>query len=436
MLVKNTLWLLSEKLIKLLGAVVISALIARHLQPDGFGTLNFYLAMLSIASVLSSLGLNRIVVREVASSHNKAETASLVKTALYLRLFASFLVFFIAVVSANLFVPQHQGYYSAIVFICLIFNASEILDLYQQGISRFKVVSQVRLIAFVISAAIKLTLVMFKVDLVWFLVANLVEYIVIALLIYKYCARYNSQSILAAGVFSPTKVKILVSESWPEIIAGFSAILFLKMDQIMLFYLSSEQQVGIYSAAARLSEAWYFIPMAIVAATFPRLVELKKTNMASYLKGIKFLLNFMVIFSIVVSLVVMFIGDKAIQIIFGDAFSDSSSVLVIHTWSSIFLCIGLVSGSWLVTEKRIKLNLYRNLVGLSVNFFLNMLLIPRYGAIGASWAMVFGLASAYLFFNLFNKDLNWIFFEVVKTPCVLLKREFTAFLWRQFRNAK
>ena len=432
MLINNTLWLLAEKLIKLLGAVVVSALIARHLQPDGFGVLNFYLAMLSIASVLSSLGLNRIIVREVANSIDSQHAADIVSTAFYLRLLASFTVFVIAVASSYYFVPQQHSYYAAIVFICLIFNASEILDFYQQGISSFKVVSKVRLVAFAVSATLKLVLVLLKVELVWFLVANLIEYAIAALLIYKFCARMGARSILATGQFDSFRTKSFLSESWPEIIAGFSAILFLKMDQLMLYYLSGDAAVGVYSAAARLSEAWYFIPSAIVATTFPKIISLK-SNPEKYNAFILQLFTFLTYVSLAVATVVMVIADNVVGLIYGEEYNESAAVLIIHIWAGLFLCMGIASGSWLAAEKKLKLNLYRNIFGLVVNFAGNLLLIPQYGASGAAIAMVLGLFSAFYLFDIVHPQLRLMFysktksfsifqlFDLVKTGTVLIK---------------
>lgn len=432
MLINNTLWLLAEKLIKLLGAVVVSALVARHLQPEGFGVLNFYLAMLSIASVMSSLGLNRIIVREIASSLDSKHVADIVSTAFYLRLMASFTVFVIAVASSHYFVPQQHGYYAVIVFICLIFNASEVLDFYQQGISSFKVVSKVRLVSFAVSVTFKLVLVLLEVELVWFLIANLLEYLLASLLIYRFCARMGTRSILAIGQFERSRAKSFLSESWPEIIAGFSAILFLKMDQVMLYYLSDDAAVGIYSAASRLSEAWYFIPSAIVATTFPKIVALKE-HPEKYKEFILQLFTFLTYLSLVIAAMVMLIGNHVVDLIYGHGYKESAAVLVIHIWAGLFLCMGIASGSWLAAEKRLKLNLYRNIFGLLVNFVGNIMLIPQYGATGAAIAMVMGLFSAFYLFDLLHPKLRMMFysktrsfsifqlFVLIKTCTVLIK---------------
>lgn len=70
--------MLSEKIIRLALSVVTSALIARYLGPQGFGELNYYIALLSIAIVLSSVGFNRIIVRDVVQSRDNVEEQNVI----------------------------------------------------------------------------------------------------------------------------------------------------------------------------------------------------------------------------------------------------------------------------------------------------------------------------------------------------------------------
>ncbi|EJB0383848.1 oligosaccharide flippase family protein, partial [Vibrio parahaemolyticus] len=65
---KNVTWSLSDKLLRLLLGIVISAAIARHLGVDAFGALNFSITVLSILTIITSFGFNKIITREVSSN--------------------------------------------------------------------------------------------------------------------------------------------------------------------------------------------------------------------------------------------------------------------------------------------------------------------------------------------------------------------------------
>jgi len=50
----------------------------------------------------------------------------------------------------------------------------------------------------------------------------------------------------------------------------------MKVDQVMIQSMLGSEAVGQYSAAVRISEAWYFIPMVITSSLFPAIINAKK----------------------------------------------------------------------------------------------------------------------------------------------------------------
>src|SRR3546814_20657101 len=50
----------------------------------------------------------------------------------------------------------------------------------------------------------------------------------------------------------------------------------------MLTWWSSPEEAGIYSAAARLSEVWYFVPTLLINAVFPGLLSLRRRDPDQY----------------------------------------------------------------------------------------------------------------------------------------------------------
>ena len=51
---------------------------------------------------------------------------------------------------------------------------------------------------------------------------------------------------------------------------------YMKMGQIMLGNMVDAKELGIYSAAVRLAELCYFIPMAIASSVFPAVVAFSR----------------------------------------------------------------------------------------------------------------------------------------------------------------
>jgi len=192
----------------------------------------------------------------------------------------------------------------------------------------------------------------------------------------------------------------LLGESWPEIIAGFAGLLYIRLDQVMLGNLMGDHAVGIFAVASRLSESWYFVPIALVGSTFPSIVRVREADPVLYIRRIGALMRGLVALSYSAIAMTTLFAPMFIVHLYGAAYRESATVLTIHIWCGLFMSLGLASGSWIMAEKRVKLNLYRNLCGAAVNVILNLLLIPQFGPIGASCATLSSLIVAYMLFDI------------------------------------
>ncbi|MGY4027441.1 flippase [Aeromonas rivuli] len=404
----NSLWMMLEKISRLVIGVLVSSLMARSLGPDGFGQLNFFISLLTISSVLSSLGLNRIIVRDVVNHiEDKLFCQNTVVTTFYLRLAVSLILWITIAVVSSLFWPDNI-LFVVIIFASLFFIAFDVFDFYAQGISDFKIISLCRLSTFLITSLLKIGVIFLGGGLEAFVWLVMIEYLLVAVLFYLFFVRRRHLEL------QPKQIRVqrgaeLVMESWPEIIAGFGAILFMRLDQIFLQWLSGDVSVGIYSAATRITEAWYFLPSVIIATTFPKLVSLRSSSYERYFEGIRALMSFLVMISVVVALFFSFTADWIVTFLFGPAYAESANVIVLHTWGGVFLCMGITSGSWLVAERKLKLNLQRNLFGLAVSAVTNWTLIPLYGVTGSAIATVAGLGAAFYLFDLLHPQLRPMF---------------------------
>jgi O-antigen/teichoic acid export membrane protein len=213
-----------------------------------------------------------------------------------------------------------------------------------------------------------------------------------------------------------------VRESWPEIIAAFSGLLFMRLDQIMLEALQGEHAVGLFAVAAKLSEAWYFIPVALVASAFPRIIQ-SRSNTPLYYSQISRLMVALVSLSYIAGLSTLLLSGTVIKLLYGNAYADSATILSVHIWCGLFVALGQVSGAWIMAERRVVLNLQRNLFGLVTNILLNFIVIPRFGAIGAAWSTFIAMISAYYLFDALNPSTRHMF--GIKTRALFLRTSTT-----------
>jgi O-antigen/teichoic acid export membrane protein len=167
--------------------------------------------------------------------------------------------------------------------------------------------------------------------------------------------------------------------------------------------------VGIYSAAVRISEVWYFIPMIIVASVFPAILEAKKRSEAQYYQRLQHLYDLMVWLAVGVALPMTFLSTPIVTLLFGEAFAASGPVLAIHIWAAVFVFLGVSSGKWFLAENRQLLSFQRTVLGAIANVVLNLWLIPVYGVVGAALATVMSYAIAAFFADLMQKETRKMF---------------------------
>src|SRR5690606_26772413 len=69
----NVFWLISEKVFSLGISLVAGIYVARYLQPEGYGMLNYALSFVGIFASFSHLGIDKILVRELARSPERKD---------------------------------------------------------------------------------------------------------------------------------------------------------------------------------------------------------------------------------------------------------------------------------------------------------------------------------------------------------------------------
>jgi O-antigen/teichoic acid export membrane protein len=177
----------------------------------------------------------------------------------------------------------------------------------------------------------------------------------------------------------------------------------MRIDQIMIKEMLGEYEVGIYSAAVRLSEAFYFIPMLITASLFPAILNAKNQSEELYKQRLQRLYTFMVWMAIAIALPMTFLADWLILMLFGQAYQEAGQVLMIHIWASIFVFLG-AAGAFYTIENIAKIFFYKISIGVILNVLLNYYLIP-YGVVYAAISTLIAQAFAnYLADLLFNKS--------------------------------
>jgi len=202
--------------------------------------------------------------------------------------------------------------------------------------------------------------------------------------------------------FSSRIALSLLKDSWPLILSGLAIMVYMRIDQIMIGNIIGEREVGIYSAAVRISEIWYFIPMAIFSSVYPKMIEYRKQSQYLYFKRSQQLFNFMVILGYSVGLFFVFFSKTIVNFLFGSQYLQASNILSVHIWTGVFVSLGVVSSQFLLVENYTKLLFHRTALGAIFNIVFNLALIPKYGGVGAAISTLISQFIVGYLFDIFN----------------------------------
>ncbi|MBW2219572.1 MAG: flippase [Deltaproteobacteria bacterium] len=373
-----------ERLLAMVVTLFVGIYVARYLGPQRFGILSYAISFVGIFSVIATLGLDQIAVREFINEPVKRE--SILGTLFWLKLSGAFVV--LGLILFALLFTNNDALTELLIFIIaasLIFQSFNVIDFYFQSqvLSKYIVFAQV--FQLVLSSIAKISLVLLNGDLLWFGIVILCDGIIFSAgLLYFFHLRHKG--IILRWKFDIIFAKRLLMESWPLALSGLAVTVYMKIDQIMIKEMLNTEAVGLYAAAVRLSEVWYFFPGIIMKSLFPAIISIKNTHDKVYRIRLQQLHDMLFSVALVIALLVFFFSQHIIVFLFGEQFLGASSLLAVHIWAGILVFPGNVRAHLIIIENKQIVALIFRSTGAILNIVLNYLLIPRFGAIGAAWA--------------------------------------------------
>ena len=406
-IVENTGWLLGDKVVRMGVGLVVSVWVARYLGPAQFGKLNFVVSFVALFSILATLGLDGIVVRELV--HHPEEKHEILGSTLLLRSCGAVLTLLLSVAAMALLRGRESEFVTlaAVIAAGALFQSMDALDFWFQSQVQSKYTVWAKNSAFLIVAAVKVFLIISRAPLIAFALAITGEFAVGAVALFVVYTRRGDSLLLMKPALS--RALSLLRDSWPLMLSTLSIIIYMKIDQVMLGEMVGNSAVGVYDAAAKLSEIWYFLPMIIVSSVFPTILESRLTDEAFYYRRLRRLFRLMSALALTIALPMTFLAGPIIRLLYGESFAAAGPVLSVHIWASLFIFLGVAQSPWDLAENYTRLSLMRTTGGAVLNIALNCFLIPRYSVMGAAVATVVSYAFSSYLLNLVSKRTRKIF---------------------------
>jgi PST family polysaccharide transporter len=376
--VENTGWQMTPKLLRVVVGLLVGVWVARYLGPKRFGTLNFAIAFAALFFPVAELGLPSIVVRDLVRHPDRR--SEILSSAIVLRLAGAAVSIALIVLGSLLLRPGDMGSLAMTLAVGLSFIAQawDIIDYDYQARMRPAPITITRSASLLTFSAVKVTLILAHAPLICFAIAITGEATMTAV-VFRHLA--GNLRLTAATRW---QMLDLLSSSWPLAISALSVILYMQIDQVMLGQMVGDRAVGIFSAAVRVSQSWFFVPMAVVAAAAPALTAAHQTSERDYHRQLLTVVRSLHWMGITAAVLLSGFSREIVRFLYGASYHEAAAVLAIHAWAGIFATLGVSSGAWFVNAGLLRLRMINTAVGAVVNCLLNLYAIPRFGVVGAA----------------------------------------------------
>jgi len=357
--------------------------VIRYLGPKNYGILSFAIAFTAIFSVFTDIGLQQILIRDIA--RKKSRLKKYIENIAVLKMILSLITLAFIALTINLFkYPDETVWVVYIIALAVItntfihtifsvFRAYEKMEFEAIGL----VLSSLLMLGGAL-IAINHGLNVLGIAMVQFIVSIIILGYALLIFIRKY--------FIPKFQFDLLFCKRIISESWAFGLNTVFVVIIYWIDTVMLSVFKDNEEVGWYSAAYKLVFLLQFIAFAYSGALFPVMSKLfvtsKKEFRIVYEKSTKYLF----IIAMPIGFGTTLLSKKIILLFFGKGYYPSILCLQILIWS---LVIGFVTASinqlFITMNKQIISTWVLGICAV-LNVILNMVLIPKYGIVGASIA--------------------------------------------------
>lgn len=392
----NIGWSLFAKVSSLIISLATLAGITRILGPESFGVLTYVLGFGAIFSVLVNLGIDNVVYKNLNEEKNKI--GEILGTSLLLKICAG-IVGILIVALVNTFSTEQSDIKSLILLFSLgyITQPFSLLFLGLLAERKSKIIAYIQITTILLASILKIVFLYLYGSLSLFIIVQSLEALFSGILVYIFLTKTYGKDLRFS--FSKQRALSFFRFVVPLTLFSLFSEIYYKIDVLMLRHLDNATTVGLYSAAVKLTEVWYFISYISAAILFPALVTaFASQDKKEYLKRLSALGYAFIFISIIAILGTWIFGKLAISLIYGPLFVGSVPLLYIYILSlpgSLILSIMyqdllLRNKLWSITALAF--------VPAVVNVILNLILIPRHAGAGAALATVISYNCITLYF--------------------------------------
>ncbi|MCK4553904.1 flippase [Candidatus Parcubacteria bacterium] len=382
---KNTSYYTFALIFQKIISFTYFTLIARALGPENLGKYYFAISFTTIFAIFIDLGLANVLIREVAKAKDKAQDflSSVLLIKIPLAIFSLLAVVILINLMGYSELTKYLVYLSAICMILDSFTLTFFSTI--RGFHNLFFESIAAIIFQLVVLSFGLTVLHFGMGLRWLMgalvAASVFNFIYSASLI-KFRWKIKLRPVIDSRL-----IKTIIKITIPFALFGVFQKLYMYLDTVLLSVLAGDKYVGLYQIAFKIIFALQFLPMAFMASLYPAFAAYWIKNKEQLATTFERAINYLIIISLPIAIGVIVLADKII-LIFKSGFSGAILPLQITMAALLFIFLNFPIGSLLNACDRQKINTRNMGIALLASVAMNIILIPKFQAVGASITVV------------------------------------------------
>lgn len=362
-------------------SIVTVSLTARTLDPDGLGVWTAVGAYVGIWGVLTDLGLTTVAMQRMSAEPERE--AEWLGALAGMRFLLS--VFAVALCAASVPFFLSTGHVAAWILTLTIFSTggSALMSVFNSRL-RSGLALSFTVLQSILWLGVTVTFYVTGASVVDFAIAYTCLIAVVCALQVRAARRHAHIAWRAGRALWKPLMKVAV----PMGIAGVLITIYYQIDSVLLLQLSSPEEAGFYGAAYRFLAPLLVLPAAVMSSFFPVLSAVNASDPERVRRLVQRAAELMTVISLPALAVGVALSDQIVNALYGDQFARTAEVLPVLIIAYVSICFGSLAGFLApLLNLQWRLAIYSG-IGAIANIALNVLLIPRYGALGSAWVTV------------------------------------------------
>lgn len=376
---KNFIYNIMYQILVMILPLITAPYIARILGTEGVGIYSYTYSVAYYFVLFAMLGLNNYGNRQVAKVRDDKDKLSKTFISIYcMQLITSAIMIFCYIIYLRFFIKENLNI--AIIQIIYLISTAFDINWFFFGLEKFKLTVTRNTIIKILTVICVFIFVKTRDDLYKYTLIMSIGTLISQLMIWPFVKKsVKFVKISIKDIFKHIKPCLIL------FIPVIAVSLYKIMDKVMIGNMSTMEQVGLYENSEKIVNILTALITALGTVMLPKISNLlangEKEKSKQYIEKS---MEFTIISSVAFTFGLMAIAKPFAPLFFGEEFKDAGIIIQYLAITTIFVAIAnVIRTQYLIPNEKDKTFIISVSLGALVNIVFNLLLIPKYQALGA-----------------------------------------------------